>query len=107
MFPHMAEERCAALAAEIVVTVETKCACFVTESMTTMMESCPADCGSLTIKSTLMVSHGADGIGRGWSSPVGGLRNDLVQRHMSQESWLALLLTIYQPLSTGHCAQYR
>jgi len=23
------------------------------------------------------------------------------------ESWLALLLTIYQPLSTGHCAQYR
>ena len=70
---HMVEEkRCAALAADIVVTVETKCARFVTESMTTMMESCPADCGSLTMKSTLMVSHGADGIGRGWSSPIGG-----------------------------------
>ena len=24
-----------------------------------------------------------------------------------QESWLALLLTIYRPLSTGHCAQYQ
>ena len=23
------------------------------------------------------------------------------------ESWLALLLTIYRPLSTGHCAQYQ
>jgi len=78
MFPHMVRKRYVAPVAEIVVTVETKCACFVMESMTTMMESCPADCGSLTMKSTLIVSHGADGMGRGWSSLVGGHQNDLV-----------------------------
>ena len=27
--------------------------------------------------------------------------------HHNDESWLALLLTIYWPLSTGHCAQYQ
>ena len=73
---------------KIVVMVETKCACFV-------MESCPADCGSLTMKSMLMVSHGADGMGRGWSSPVGGHWNDLVQRHMPQvETYLPTYLDI-------------
>jgi len=40
--------------------------------------------GSSTMKSMLMVSHGADGMGRGWSSLVGGRWNDLVRRHMSQ-----------------------
>ena len=28
-------------------------------------------------------------------------------RRSLDESWLALLLTIYRPLSTGHCAQCR
>jgi len=77
------------------VTVETKCACLVIESTTAIMELCPADCGSSKMKSTLMVSHGADGIGRGWSSLVRGYQNDLVQRHMSQvEMYLPTYLDI-------------
>ena len=34
------------------------------------------------------------------------LLDDLITR-IDLESWLALLLTIYWPLLTGHCAQYR
>jgi len=65
------------------------------ELMTTMMELCSMDSGSLTMKSTLMVSHGAGGMGRGWSSPVRGRQNDLVQRHMSQvEMYLPIYLNI-------------
>jgi len=38
-----------------------------------------SDCvGEGKVLSTLIVSHGADGIGRGCSSPVGGCQNDLV-----------------------------
>ena len=45
------------------------------ESTTTMAESYPADSGSSMMKSTLIVFHGASGIGSGWSSPegVGGM----------------------------------
>ena len=32
---------------------------------------------------------------------------DWVRKVTESESWLALLLTICRPLSTGHCAQYR
>ena len=42
------------------------------------------DSGSSTMKSTLIVSQGASGIGRGCNSLNGGWQIDLVQRHMSQ-----------------------
>jgi hypothetical protein len=48
-----------------------KCAHLVTESTTTIIPSWSDDSGSSTIKLTLMVSHGASGIGSGWSSPIG------------------------------------
>jgi len=32
---------------------------------------------------------------------------DFDSAYLNSESWLALLLTIYRPLLTGHCAQYR
>ena len=54
------------------------------ESTTTMAESYLADSGSSMMKSTLIVFHGASGIGSGWSSPEGGWWNVFIQRHMSQ-----------------------
>src|SRR5271156_4358179 len=58
-----------------------------------MTESFSSDSGSLTMKSMLMVSHGASGIGSRWSSPVGGRRGDLVRRHKSQvETYLPIYL---------------
>jgi hypothetical protein len=33
--------------------------------------------------------------------------DDVPETAIPVESWLALLLTIYRPLSIGHCAQYR
>ena len=80
---------------EIVVTVLTKWLCLVTESTTTIMESCPLDSRSSVMKSTLMVSHGASGIGSRCSSPVGGCLIILVWRHMSQvETYLPMLLEL-------------
>ena len=58
-------------AAVKVVTVLTKWLLLVMESTTTIMVSFPLDSGSSVIKSTLMVSQGPLGIGRGCNSPVG------------------------------------
>ena len=78
MFPHMVEEKVCGPGSRDRSDSGNEMPYFVTESTTTIMELCPADCGSSTMKSMLIVSHEADGIGRGWSSPVRGCRNDLV-----------------------------
>ena len=78
------------------MTVSTKWPCLVTESTTTMKASFPSDSGSSTIKSTLMVSHGASGIGSGCSSLTGDCQLALVCRHMSQvETYLLMYLDIW------------
>ena len=52
-------------AADRVVSIGTKWARLVKESTTTIIASWPDDSGSSTMKSTLTVSQGASGIGRG------------------------------------------
>jgi hypothetical protein len=44
--------------------------CMVTLSMTFIIALYPWDSGSLTMKSTLIVSHGASSVSEGWSSPI-------------------------------------
>jgi hypothetical protein len=68
----------------MVVCVGMKCARLVRLSMTHMMASYPWDSGSSTMKSTLIVSHGASGVSEGWSSPIGRQHCTLVQLHKSQ-----------------------
>ena len=47
--------------------------------------------------------------GMGWAGLDGQLAgwDGWMDGWMDGESWLALLLTIHQPLLTGHCAQYQ
>ena len=65
VFPNMLDEE----ARSACHCVSGECGCkmspFVTESITTIIESWPADWGSSTVKFTLIVSQGMSGIGRG------------------------------------------
>jgi len=95
MFPHMVEEKvCGSGSRDCSDSGNKICAlCDGTDDNHDRIVSCRF--GSLKMMSTLIVSHRADGIGRGCSSPVGGRQNDLVRRHMSQvERYLPTYLNI-------------
>jgi hypothetical protein len=55
----------------IVVCIGMKCTCLVRLSTTHIIVSYPWDSGSSTMKSMLIVCHGASGVSKGWSSPIG------------------------------------
>ena len=65
MFPDVSEIELGGSSAERVVTVLTKWLRLVTELTMTMMASFLLDSGSSVMKSMLVVSQGAFGIGRG------------------------------------------
>jgi hypothetical protein len=52
-----------------------KCAIFLNQSTTTMIESNPLDGGKLTMKSMDTLSHGPSGIGNGRNNPACFLLN--------------------------------
>ena len=61
------------------VTILIKWLLLVMESTITMIASFPFDSGSSTMNSTLIISHGVSGIGRGCSSPEGGWQIDFTR----------------------------
>jgi hypothetical protein len=65
------EKRRAVPSAFMVVCIGMKCVHLVRLSTTHIIVSYPRDSGSSTMKSTLIVSHGASGVSEGWSSLIG------------------------------------
>jgi hypothetical protein len=68
----------------IVVCIGMKCACLVRLLTTHILALYPWDSGSSTMKSTLIVSHGASGVFEEWSLPIGHQHCTFVQLHESQ-----------------------